>query len=388
MKLSLKKSLLHLAVFGVVLLTSCQKNDFTVTDTPSNFSEVFDAFWYKMNTNYVYWDIDSTNWDDMYRKYKPVFAKLNLQDNNDVIKSVQYFDEMTKGLIDSHYHIGFTNTAISYYSVNPSLERKQKLPNFHYPYAYYSIDTSYLDINYKLGIDFSIAYNGTPLVTLCGIIDNRILFFSCTNFSLLKSYYSNTENDVKTTLQYFFDQLSNMPENIKGIIIDVRGNQGGDLRDLNFLIGHFIDQPLHFGFTRTKSGNGRLDYTPWIKAFVNPEHNATAIKIPIIVLADMSSASLSEAVVMAIKSIPNGIFVGETTWGATGPITEEEAFNDGQFQISNFLSVQASSCNFKYLDGKIYEGIGFMPDVFIPYNLDSLLNKVDNQLEKAISLIH
>jgi carboxyl-terminal processing protease len=204
---------------------------------------------------------------------------------------------------------------------------------------------------------------------------------------LYKSYKSLGANSIKPVLQYFFNELSDLPSNIRGIIIDVRSNQGGDLSDLNLLVGHFIDKPLHFGYTQSKSGNGRLDYTPWIKAFVNPQLGAKKITIPIVVLADNVSASLSEAVVMALKVLSNVRFVGETTWGATGPITTQEIFNDGSFEIPNFLRVQTASCRFKYLDDKIYEGIGFPPDINIPFNINELSSNRDTQLEKAISLL-
>ncbi|MDP3667545.1 MAG: S41 family peptidase, partial [Sediminibacterium sp.] len=188
-------------------------------------------------------------------------------------------------------------------------------------------------------------------------------------------------------LEYFFNQLSNLPISSKGIILDVRSNQGGDLSDFNFLLGRFIDKPLHFGYSQSKSGNGRLDYTPWINAYVNPQPNAKKITIPVIVLADNISASLSEAIVMVIHLLPAGKFIGETTWGATGPITSEEVFNAGQFTISNFMSVQTSSCKFKYLDGKMFEGKGFTPDITVPFNMNALSNGKDMQLEKAISLL-
>ena len=211
---------------------------------------------------------------------------------------------------------------------------------------------------------------------------------SCSNFSLAKSFYSTNRNSTQGTLQHFFDKLADLPDNIKGIIVDVRGNQGGYLSDLNFLVGHFIDKPLHFGYTQSKSGSGRLDYIPWIKAFVNPATNSKAIKIPVIVLADMSSASLSEAVVMAIKALPNGTFIGETTGGATGPISANEVYNDGQFEVTNFLNVQTSSSKFKYLDGKIYEGVGFSPDIPVSFNLSAIGSGKDTQLERAISIIY
>ena len=388
MKLSFNEYFLYLAFIIVVFLTSCKKENLAITNESSNFSEVFNSFWNKMNTNYVYWDIDTTRWDEMYKKYKPIFEQLNLNNNSDIIKSVQHFQNMTKGLIDGHYYINFSNTAISNLSIYPSLAKKQKLNNFHYPFSYFNIDTNYLDLGYSLGYYDNNLLNTKHLTVLCGTIDNKILFFSCTEFSLLESYKSTKVNDAQVTLQYFFNKLANLPLNVKGIIIDVRGNLGGDTVDLNFLVGHFIDKPLHFGYSQSKSGNGRLDFTPWIKAFVNPEPNAKAIKIPILVLADLNSASLSEAVVMAIKALPNSIFVGETTWGATGPITENEVYNAGQFVVANFLSVLTSSCKFKYIDGKIYEGIGFPPDITVPYSSFAISNGVDLQLEKAISLIY
>lgn len=375
-----------LALFCILPFASCREDIINHSNKPTNFSDVFEEYWNNMNKNYVYWDVDTTNWDNIYKEYKPIFMKLDLNNTSDQIKSVQYFHEMTKNLIDGHYHISFSNSSISSLSVYPSFERKQKFANFHYPYLYFSIDTTYLDSNYSLGFDRNNAFNGIPLTVLSGTIDKNIIFFSCSNFSLLKSYYSVIPNNVQTSLNYFFNKLSSST-NTKGVIIDVRGNQGGDLVDLNFFIGHLIDKPLHIGYTQSKSGNGRLEYTPWVKAFVNPESNAIAIKVPIVVLADLNSASLSEAVVMAIKALPNSIFVGETTWGATGPIAENEVYNAGQFVVANYLSVLTSSCKFKYLDNKIYEGKGFPPDVLVPFNSTEIIKGKDSQLEKAIDLL-
>jgi len=167
----------------------------------------------------------------------------------------------------------------------------------------------------------------------------------------------------------------------------VRNNHGGNLVDLDFLVGRFINKPLHFGYTHYKSGNGRLAFTPWIDATIQPQSAGKALNIPIIVLADEYSISLSEAVTMAIHTLPNGSFVGETTWGATGPIADNVLYDDGQFNVPNFLSVYTSSGAFKYIDGKIYEGKGFPPDVFVPYNLTALQTGDDLQLDKAISLV-
>jgi carboxyl-terminal processing protease len=352
---------------------------------PADFSQVFDAFWNGMNTNYVYWDIDTTDWDDMYTRYKPVFAQLNLQDNNDLQRSVGYFRQMTDGLIDNHLTINFIPNSIINSSVVPAMDRKTKDSNFHRPFPYLSIDSLYFDKGYRYGAYFTSANQRVDAA--CATLSNKILYFTCSQFALQEAYQSTNSNGVKTVLQYLFDQLQNLPPNIKGLIIDVRNNHGGDLVDLNFLVGRLIDKPLHFGYTKYKSGNGRLAYTPWVDATVIPQTGAKAIQVPIIVMADNYSISMAETVAMAIKILPNSTFVGETTWGATGSITDNVVYDDGQFTVPDFLSVYTSSAAFRYINGKIYEGKGFPPDIPIPFNLSALNSGKDVQLEAAINLI-
>lgn len=372
---------------GLFLLISCQKiiPNAQNNSTPTNFSQVFDAFWNDMSTNYLYWDIDTTNWDAVYSHYKPIFTELNLQSTSDVRKSVNYFRQITKGLIDSHYAITFTQNSIVDSLVYPALDRKKNSPNFHSPFLYSSVDSNYLNNGFMSGKYLSSS--NIQITTLCGTINNKILYFYCSGFYLFEAYTANFNNGAKTTLQYFFNQLQHLPTNIKGLVIDLRNNNGGKLEDLDFFMGHLIDKPLHFGYAKYKTGNGRFSYTPWIDVTINTQSLSTPIEIPIIVMADSYSISLAEAVTMAIRAMPNTTFVGETTWGATGPITNNIVYDDGQFSVTGFLSVYTSSSAFKYVDGKIYEEKGFPPDIAVPFNLASLYAGKDLQLDKAISLI-
>jgi carboxyl-terminal processing protease len=373
-----------------VLFSSCKKNispGYT-NSISSDFSQVFDNFWNGMNEKYLYWDIDTTKWDMVYSRYKPIFNGLNLQNNADVKRSVQYFREMTDGLIDSHCNLTFTAEGISDSVIFPAFDRKIKNIEFHNPYQYVRIDSSMLDAGYYSGYDSFGSVSQVPLFCLSGTIKDKILYFTCNRFSLLSSYTSQNGNSVKPVLDYFFNILANMPPKLKGIILDVRGNRGGDLADLNFIIGRFINSPLHFGYTRYKSGNGRLDYTPWIRAYVNPQSGNNQIKVPIVVLADNFSASLSELMVMAVHAMPNGTFIGETTWGATGVLTESDIYNDGSFILQGFMSVNISSCEFIYLDKINYEGRGLTPDVLVKFNLSVLNTGDDPQLDSAINRIH
>lgn len=382
------RKILILMTCSLLIATSCKKNIpapvFSKT-TPTNFNQVFDEFWNGMSTNYLYWDMDTTNWDKMYRQYKPLFAQLNLQDKTDLVKSVSYFRHMTDGLIDSHYSINFKVPELVDSFLFPALSRKEKNTNFHSPFLFISVDSNYLDQGFLSGK--YVASDNTEISALCGTIKKKILYFYCNAFALSEAYYSSTDNGIKATLQYFFNQLHDLPSNIKGLIIDVRNNKGGNLTDLNFLVGRLIDKPILYGYTRYKSGNGRLAYTPWINAIINPQAGAKAITVTLIVLADNYTASVAEAITMAIRTLPKSIFIGEITWGATEPITKNIVYNDRPFQIPNFLSVYTASAVFKYKDGISYEGQGFLPDIFVPFNLNELNKGKDPQLNKSISLI-
>ncbi|TKK69914.1 hypothetical protein FC093_07505 [Ilyomonas limi] len=380
-----RKTIVYIPVVLLVLfISSCTKSIENVSRPenyyPGTFSDVFEAFWTGMNNNYIFWDIDTTDWDAMYRRYQPVFARLNINDSADVRKSVNYFRLMTQGLVDSHYNLSFGYGAVADSSIDPAYSRKMDTIHRHVFYPQYVV--GYMDDGVD-GIDNSTDPNEVRYA-IAGTINKNILYFYCNIFELKSSYESSTNNDIKKVLDYFFAKLAN-PEGLKGVIIDVRGNPGGEVTDLNFLLGKMVSSPLTFGYTRYKSGNGRLDYTPWAPAVITPQAGSKGLNIPVIALADAWSVSLAELTTMAIHTMPNGKFIGETTWGANGPISSNQNYNGGQFTASDFLYAYTSSSEFKYLDNNIYEGKGFPPDIAVPFNENYLSQKRDAALEAAIT---
>lgn len=349
-----------------------------------NLSQEFDAFWNGMNNNYLFWDIDPTDWDEVYRTYKPRFAQLG-PDDEDVEQAYAYYQQMTARLVDSHYALIPSDGTMR--AIIPADTRVRKRSDFHppIPNAHYSgpVASNYLNPNRLIGYS-----PDSTAVLIAGRIKNtNILYFRIPGFSL-REWYTAKTGSAKAVIQYVFDELQ-QPD-LNGIILDVRGNGGGQVVDLNFLIGRLTDKPYAYGANRMKSGMGRLDYLPWVEAAVYPPSGAKSFTKPVVVLADMHSVSMSEAVVMAVKALPggNGRIVGERTWGGMAPIANNNDFNGGGFPLAAlFREVYMSSGIFRYRDGMIYEGIGFPPDVEASYDAQALKMGRDTQLEKAIGAV-
>jgi len=376
-----------LIVYFLITTTtiSCKKEQL-INEDPKSFNEIYETFWREMNINYVYWDIDKTNWDNLYSTYKPLFNKLDINNENDIKSSVSYFKSITDKLIDSHYSISFQKQILKDSAIYPAYTKNIILKKIHNKYDFSNLVPQYLDTGY-ISSAYFYSENNIPklLFTRLGTINKRILYFACNQFALSRTIQSK---DPKTTsLLNKLDFYLNESTDIKGLIFDFRGNNGGNIVDLNYLIGKIIDRPVHFGYVRYKNGNNRLDYTPWINTTVAPQSTSKKFQYPIIALVDNYSASLSETFAMVIHTLPNGIIVGERTWGATGPIANNNIYNYGSFIIRGFMNVTMASGEFKYLDNKSYEEIGFPPDISAAFSLTSYQSGIDSQLQKAIDQI-
>src|SRR5688572_6385750 len=136
-----------LATFAIMValvagLFSC-KRDIPERELLSNYevntySELFEVFWKGMNTNYLFWDKDPVDWNQMYRTYKPKFDSLDKTPYSDTLINVcfQYMADMTKDLKDGQYALGlwsggdfrFEDSLYkSYISFIPKLFKTQRL---------------------------------------------------------------------------------------------------------------------------------------------------------------------------------------------------------------------------------------------------------------------
>jgi hypothetical protein len=79
----------------------------------STYAEQFDVLWNNINTGYVFWDVDETDWDEVYEKFMPQFEALDLRVESGKSVSTQelkaLYEEAMGGLIDHHMSIQVKN---------------------------------------------------------------------------------------------------------------------------------------------------------------------------------------------------------------------------------------------------------------------------------------
>ena len=151
--------------------------------------------------------------------------------------------------------------------------------------------------------------------------------------------------------------------------LDNRCNKGGNVNDLNIVVGSFISEPMHYADVRYKEGLGRYEYTEWIPAMVDTSaipnrRDLAKANIPYVVLANAFSISMAELSAEAIKMLPTGRMIGERTFGAHGQsVSYPTIFHDGEFgSINGNRYVFTSSMQTRFVgEQRVLEGEGVSP---------------------------
>lgn len=177
-----------------------------------------------------------------------------------------------------------------------------------------------------------------------------------------------TEFDT-VTYDQFTEALDILEEqNVKGMIIDLRGNPGGSLSTVCDMLDEILPEGL-LVYTEDKSGK-RKEYTSDAKE---------RLDVPLIVLIDGGSASASEIFAGAIQDYEKGEIVGSQSYGK-GVVQSLYNLKDGtcvKLTVSEYFTPKGRSIN----------GKGITPDVEVKYEYDEENPEEDNQLDKAVEIL-
>lgn len=171
------------------------------------------------------------------------------------------------------------------------------------------------------------------------------------------------------TYEQFKDALKTLDdEGMKGLVIDLRSNPGGNLTVVLDMLGQILPKGT---IVTTENRNGKDE-----EYYCDGTHEFTK---PLAVLVNGYSASASEIFSGAVQDYKKGKIVGTTTYGK-GVVQEVLGLSDG-----SYLKITISE--YFLPSGRSIDKIGITPDVEVEYEPDEENPEADNQLERAIEVV-
>jgi carboxyl-terminal processing protease len=136
-----------------------------------------------------------------------------------------------------------------------------------------------------------------PNVPYSGMVSDEIGYVILTTFT----------RDAGPNIQAAFADLKTKNPNMKGVILDLRGNGGGLLNEAVNLVNVFTPKGEVVVSTRGKVED-------WDRSFKTASA-PTDEKMPLIVLIDKGSASASEIVSGSLQDLDRGVLMGQRSYG-------------------------------------------------------------------------
>ena len=181
-------------------------------------------------------------------------------------------------------------------------------------------------------------------------------------------YVSVSEFDSVTYDQYQKALKDLEGQGMKGLVVDLRNNPGGNLNTVCDMLDLMLPKGL-IVYTEDKDGNRQ-------EASSDDENQFT---LPLAVLVNGNSASASEIYAGAIQDYGIGDIVGTQTYGK-GVVQQI-------FDLKDDTCVKLTIAKYFTPKGRSINGKGITPDVEVEYEADENNPEADNQLDKAVETI-
>ena len=146
-------------------------------------------------------------------------------------------------------------------------------------------------------------------------------------------------------------------EGVDGMILDLRGNGGGSLREAVFLSALFVDDGPVVQIRDVRS----------VGALPIPGNNVAIFRKPLLVMTDRASASASEIVAGHLRDVGRAIVVGDSTTHGKGTVQTVMGMGPEKYG-----SCKITTARFYRVNGASTQVKGVPADIHLPSLIDSL----------------
>ena len=303
----------------------------------------FEHLWKTYDRNYALFGAKHIDWDALYKVYRPRVTSKTTDD-----ELFQIIADMLGNLNDNHVRLSSPKRRFQ-----SGILGQMKMEDFSLDLA----RQKYLKGRSKPLVDGVFDY---------GWLTDSIGYFHFRGFGRLEQS------------QAAIDEIIKEFKDAKAIVIDVRGNGGGDDRVGKLIADRFADRKRLYMKTAIRNGPRHDDFTPWKYWYVEPAGPLQFTK-PVILLTHRFSVSAAENFALAMRVLPHVTIVGDATSGVFADVYGDRMPNGWNFSVSFKLFIDQT--------GFCWEGIGVPADIRETNTKQDLEQQRDRVLELAVSLI-
>ena len=347
----------------LLIFSSCQK-ELLVEEFPNTPTGNFDALWSEYDRTYAAFEAKNINWDSLY----PIYRN-RIDDNSTEYELHNALTGLLSELKDGHiqltasYFKRFYSAGIKTLYPDSKLYENAKIIN-----DLFDLDKKEYLTHIQISKNFMSAYVSNSKSAI------NIGYLFIPTFS----YDSFDWDFVEKALDNF--------KNADGIVLDLRFNGGGATETFLKLLNKLSDKKRLYIRSRLRNGPKQNDYTGIFDHYYEPVYGTFEPK-PVVLLVNRFSGSSSEHFTLGIQSMPYGIVVGDTTYGALSTVLEKILPNGWSFRTSPQVLCDSTGNFLKDSKGRYPDGVGLAPDIYVVNYYEDIKNKKDYILERAIKVI-
>lgn len=326
-------------LFVCMILIACQ--DRILGDDPANTPKTnFDLLWQDFDRLYPYFEHKNINWDSLYNEYHSQVSASSTPSD-----LFQIVSQLLSQLEDGHVTLTTPNGNFIY---------RKNLGAKDY------FDPIFVRLNYLNW------YSSTT---------NKKIAFGQIHYRQITAGYIHIvtfERDSESfeTIEKTLQEFASFP----GLVIDLRNNYGGNEHFAREIAQLFTDKRKMFRYLQFRNGPKHSDFTNLIPDYIDPGAEMN-ISIPIALLTNKYCFSATESFVLAMKTLPNVVVVGDSTGGSSGNPIYRELPNGWIYQVPRWIM--------RTTQKNIVEDVGIAPDIYVDFS-DYDTSSRDKILDSAL----
>jgi carboxyl-terminal processing protease len=178
---------------------------------------------------------------------------------------------------------------------------------------------------------------------------------------------------TQTLALEFSKALTSELEGAEGVVLDLRGNGGGDAEAMADVASLFLDDGINLGRFADRSGSAFELQTYSKRLWRVPQ---LRIKLPLVVLTGESTSSAAEIMVAVLQAKGRARVIGAATCGCVLAIRNRHALPDGGL-------LDVSEFDYRTANGVRLQDRGVTPDQITSLRRSDLYSRRDPTLEAA-----